>query len=405
MKIKFTLPILFLVGTLAGFSQTIIISPNNANKGQSLPVSITGIGTNFTKGSNTVTFIRQGTSTAQITISGLTVVNNSLMGGLLNTTSAAVAGTYTVRVTNNVNGIINLVNGFTVNTTSATPSLIAIAPNTAMQGQSLGVSITGLNTNFSSGSNTVKFFKQGTESFDFEELYNAPLGSNLLNSQIFVSPFAPLGVYTVGVQNNKDGLVILNNSFTITQTNKSLVTLLPNKGLQKQTLNVTITGLNTNFNTGSSSFIFLRQESPTSDIEIMNVSASSATSANIQIQINQNADTGLYDIVYFNELEGAVLKTNAFNVYEYVTGTPELNKAIAQIFPNPASQIVNITSNQIIKEIQLIDITGRLITNKIPANYQNNFELDLGDLQVPKGIYVIKITTQAGIITKKIIID
>lgn len=406
MKIKFTLTVMFLLAVILGFSQSISISPNSANKGQSLPVSITGIGTGFLKGSNTVTFIRQGTSTSNLTLSNLTVISNNLMGGLLNVSSSAIAGTYTVRVTNPQNTTVNLTNGFTVNNTTSTPSLLAIAPNTATQGQSLSVSITGLNTNFYSASNTVvKFFKQGTESFDIYEMYNTPFGNTLLTSDILVSPLAPVGVYSVGVENNIDGLVMLNNSFTVTQNNKSITTVAPNNGTQGQTLNVTITGLNTNFNTGSPSFYFIRQGSPTNDIQTLNVTATSATQANLQISIDLATLPGLYDIGYYNFNDGAILKANAFTVNELIIGTPEVNKATAQIYPNPASQVINIASNQTIDEVTITDITGRLIATKKPENKQTTIELNIGDLQIPKGIYIVKVQGLKGLVTQKIVIE
>ncbi len=405
MKIKSTLTLVFLFAVLLGFSQSISISPNNANKGQSLPVSITGIGTGFLKGSNTVTFIKQGTSTTDVTISNLTVINNNLMGGILNVTSTAATGAYTVRVTNPQNSTVNLTNGFTVNAATTTPSLVSVTPNTGMQGQSLNVSITGLNTNFSQGSNTVKFFSQGTESFDFYEISNSAINNNLLTSNILISPNAPLGVYSVGVENNIDGLVMLNNSFTVTQNNKSITTVAPNNGTQGQTLTVTITGLNTNFTTGSPSFYFIRQGSPTNDIQTLSLTATSATQANLQISIDLATLPGLYDVGYFNINDGAILKQNAFTVNELIIGTPEINKATAQIYPNPASQVINIASNQTIEEIAITDITGRLIATKKPENKQTTIELNIGDLQIPKGIYIVKINTQAGFITKKILIE
>ncbi len=405
MKIKSTLSLMFWLAALMGFAQSISISPNNANKGQSLPVSITGIGTGFLKGSNTITFIKQGTSTSNLTISNLTVISNNLMGGLLNVSSSAVAGTYTVRVTNPQNATINLTNGFTVNAATATPSLISVTPNSGMQGQSLNVSITGLNTNFSQGSNTVKFFSQGTESFDIIPISNTAINNNLLNSDIIIFPNAPTGVYSVGVENNIDGLVMLNNSFTVTQNNKSITTVAPNNGTQGQTLNVTITGLNTNFSTGSPSFIFMKQGSSTTSIDVLNINAVSATQANVQISINLDAPIGLYDVGYYNIDDGALIKANAFTVNELVIGTPEINKATAQIYPNPASQVINIASNQTIEEVAITDITGRLIATKKPENKQTTIELNIGDLQIPKGIYIVKVQSVNGLVTQKIIIE
>jgi len=313
MKTKITFTYLFTLLTIGSFAQTISINPSNGNRGQKLPVTITGTGTNFARGSNTVTFIKQGSATSVLSFSNLAVINNNIMGGFINIAANAPMGSYTVRVTNSQNTTINLVNGFTVNGT--TPSLVSINPNNASQGQNLSVSITGINTNFNSASNTVvKFFSQGTESFDIYEIYNTPFGNNLLTSNILVSPLAPTGVYSVGVENEIDGLVMLNNSFTVGISNKSISSITPNRGKQNETLTVTITGVNTQFNTGSPTLYFIRQGSPTSDIETLSFTASSATSANAVITIAPNTDLGLYDVGYFNLNEGALLKSNAFTV-------------------------------------------------------------------------------------------
>lgn len=404
MKIKFTLTYLLLFLGLGVFAQTFTINPTSANKGQSLPVTITGIGTNFASGTNTITFVRQGSATTAITVSNLTVINNSLMGGILNVGSNAVAASYRVSISSTVNPTINLTNGFTVNSSSSTPSLTAISPNTASQGASLAVSITGSNTHFNSGSNTLHFFSQGTESFDIYELYNTPFGDGILSSNILVSPNAPTGVYSVGVENNVDGLMMLNNSFTITGNTKSLA-IAPNHGEQGKSLSVTITGINTQFNVGSPAFYFIRQGSPTSAIQAMNISSTSATSVNLTLYIDNNTPTGLYDLGYFNANDGAVLQPNAFTV-DPTTGVKEVDlNATTRVYPNPASKQVTIESKQNIENITVFDITGKEMTNKAPERQTQTYELNLTDLAIPKGIYFIKVISHDGSVTRKIIIE
>ncbi len=404
MKIKFTLTYLLLFLGFGVFAQTFTINPTSANKGQSLPVTITGVGTNFATGTNTITFVRQGSATAAITVSNLTVVNNNLMGGILNVGANAIAATYRVSIASTVNPTINLANGFTVNSASSTASLIAIAPNTASQGQSLAVSITGTNTHFNSASNTVKFFSQGTESFDIYELYNTPFGSGILSSNLLISPNAPTGVYSVGVENSVDGLMMLNNSFTITANNKSLTTITPNHAEQGKSLTVTITGVNTQFNTGSPTFYFIRQGSPTADINVSTVQATSATSVSLMVNIAYNTPIGLYDIGYFNTADGAVLKSDAFTV-DKSTGVKEIDLKGTKIYPNPASGQLTIESKQTIENIVVFDITGKEMTNKTPERETQTYELNLTDLAIPKGIYFIKVISHDGSVTKKIIIE
>lgn len=401
MKIKFTY--LFLLLTLGSFAQSISINPTNGNRSQKLPVTITGTGTNFARGSNTITFIKQGSATNAVNISNLSVLSNTIMGGFINIAANAPTGPYTVRVTNSQNTTINLVNGFTVNGT--VPSLVSIRPSSATQGESLTVSITGLNTNFNSASNTtVKFFSQGTESFEIFEFYNTPINNSLLSANILVSPLAPLGVYSVGVENEIDGLVMLNSSFTVGVSNKSISSITPNRGKQNETLTVTITGVNTQFNTGSPTIFFIRQGSQTEDIKALSFTATSATSANVMISIAPNTDLGLYDIGYFNMGEGAVLKTNAFTV-DLAIGMNELAENTTKIFPNPAKNLLNIESKNDITSIHVFDIMGKEILNKIPEKQTQNLQLDLSEILIPKGIYFIKVQSLEGLVTQKIVIE
>lgn len=403
MRTKITFTYLLFLFTIGSFAQTVSINPTNGNRGQRLPVTITGTGTNFARGSNTITFIKQGSATSAVNFTNLTVINNSVMGGFINIAANAPVGAYTVRITNSQNTTINLTNGFSVNGT--TPSLVSINPNTASQGQNLTVSITGVNTNFNSASNTVvKFFSQGTESFDIYEIYNTPFGNTLLTSNILVSPLAPTGVYSVGVENEIDGLVMLNNSFTVGVSNKSISSITPNRGKQNETLTVTITGVNTQFNSGSPTLYFINQGSQTSDVEALSFTATSATSANVQLSILPNANIGLYDIVYFNLNEATIYKANAFTV-DLAIGMNEITENTTKIYPNPAKNLLNIESTNDINGIHIYDITGKEILNKIPEKQTQNLQLDLSEILIPKGIYFIKVQSIEGLITKKIVIE
>lgn len=403
MKIKITITYLFFFLTMISFAQTISINPTNGTRGQRLPVTITGSGTNFARGTNTVTFIKQGTATTAVNISNLSVISNNIMGGYINIAANAPLGAYSVRVNNPQNMVVNLTNGFTVN--GSTPSLTAIAPNNATQGQTLSVSITGVNTNFSSASNTVvKFFSQGTESFDISENYNTSFGNTLLTANIFVSPLAPIGVYSVGVENEIDGLMMLNNSFTVAVNNKSINNITPNRGSQKETLTVSITGVNTQFNTGTPTIYFMRQGIPSTNIETISFSSTSATTASILIKIDSNANLGLYDIAYFNINDGTILIPNAFTV-DLINGVYEINENTTKIFPNPAKNLLNIESNNNITSIQFFDLMGKEILSKIPEKQTQNLQINLSEILIPKGIYFIKVQSLEGFITQKLIIE
>ena len=71
------------------------------------------------------------------------------------------------------------------------------------------------------------------------------------------------------------------------------------------------------------------------------------------------------------------------------------------IFPNPANQLLNITSpSTYLKNIAVYDLLGRRINEKVGPN-NNTHQLSLKTLNT--GIYFVKIDTELGTVTKKLI--
>jgi hypothetical protein len=77
----------------------------------------------------------------------------------------------------------------------------------------------------------------------------------------------------------------------------------------------------------------------------------------------------------------------------------ELSNAI-KIYPNPSSSVINISNSNVnIKNIKLIDVTGKVIYNNVNAQSINvsNFS---------KGLYILRIESQEGAVSsKKVIIN
>ncbi|MCD4768717.1 MAG: T9SS type A sorting domain-containing protein [Bacteroidales bacterium] len=91
------------------------------------------------------------------------------------------------------------------------------------------------------------------------------------------------------------------------------------------------------------------------------------------------------DLIFFN--------TQSNNNYQ------EKDKNIS-IFPNPNNGIITIETKNI-QAIEIIDITGKLV--KQIRETSNKIQIDLSSLH--KGIYFIKIKTEKGIVTEKIILE
>lgn len=76
----------------------------------------------------------------------------------------------------------------------------------------------------------------------------------------------------------------------------------------------------------------------------------------------------------------------------------EIDKSIA-LYPNPTKGDVNISSDNVIKSIELFDVQGRLLQTSIENN--NTTKLDVSNKT--NGLYFIRITTEKGAKVEKLI--
>jgi hypothetical protein len=72
--------------------------------------------------------------------------------------------------------------------------------------------------------------------------------------------------------------------------------------------------------------------------------------------------------------------------------------SMLKIFPNPADNVLNIVSGEIITQIAIFDITGRKVYSSEPND--NNLVISTGNLN--KGMYLMQIITSNDIITKRV---
>lgn len=87
------------------------------------------------------------------------------------------------------------------------------------------------------------------------------------------------------------------------------------------------------------------------------------------------------------------LQTTLTSTEEYETELVEKTPVTFEIYPNPASNYVNISSNTALDKchISIYDITGRLLKHSL---FENNNHIVLDVSQLPTGVYILKMDAE-----------
>ncbi len=198
---------------------------------------------------------------------------------------------------------------------------VSISPNAGQRSQSLPVIITGINTHFNSGSNTVQFYRSGSPTTELNLTNKLVINDTIIGGLLMVSVNATLGSYNLKVINATDGAIISTNSFIVSigGTTPVLSSINPDHGAQEDKLLVYISGLNTHFNQGSGTnqINFIQQGTATARI-VAEVNSRTSTNMSAWVWIASNAATGVYDLEVINAMDGSMILPKAFTV---TTGT------------------------------------------------------------------------------------
>ena len=86
----------------------------------------------------------------------------------------------------------------------------------------------------------------------------------------------------------------------------------------------------------------------------------------------------------------------------YILSTNEQLAAKFNLYPNPASNVVNITNseNMLVNQVTIYDTTGRLITTE---NYNTEAEIQLNVENLASGTYLLYLQTTEGTAVKKLV--
>lgn len=256
--------------TIAAPPRLTSASPNSAQQGQTLAVTLTGTGTNFTNAS-TVSF------GSGITVNSVAFNSATSLTANITIASAATAGARDITVVTG-GGSVTGTGLFTVQPSTGGPQITGVSPSTGRQGLTITVTVNGTNTAFNAGS---------TVSFGSGITVNASNvnSATTISAVITIAPGAVVGPRDVTVTTNGTPLTGVG-LFSVTAGIPAILSVTPNGVSQGQTATLTITGEFTNFQQG------VTQVNLGQGVTIGSITVNSPTSITVVITVAPDAATG-----------------------------------------------------------------------------------------------------------------
>lgn len=308
-RISIIFILLFQLVALAVQAQSIVsILPATGTAGQTVSVTIQGSGTSFGPGTQVV--LNQGSSV--ITATDISIISATKLTAKLAIPANVPSGSYTLVTISGIS-FVQLPNAFTV-TGGGGPaaSLVSVSPNAGNKGQTLVLNITGANTSFTqSSSTTVSLFASGTPIMASSV---SALSNTRLSCTLNIPSGAASGLYSLVVNTSNDGTLFKAQAFTVNGSGgntPALTAISPSTGARGRTLDVTISGTNTQFSQASVTVALFGSGSP---ITANYAFATSNTEIVANISIPANAPSGLRDVGVLTSNQGILELINGFTI-------------------------------------------------------------------------------------------
>ena len=124
----------------------------------------------------------------------------------------------------------------------------------------------------------------------------------------------------------------------------------------------------------------------------------------ISCAANINSPAGFYDIVLSGGSDKNYDYTLVNGTLEVIAGTGIEDVAANQpsIFPNPVQSELFIKSDLLVKKIEICDISGRIVETRHSTSLPNRLQ-KISVSALSQGIYIVRIYTENGLITGKVV--
>jgi hypothetical protein len=374
-----------------------LVTPGDGPRGTTIDVDIYGSNTNF-----------QGASVLSFSGTGVTVVSRAvrsatLISARISIDASAATGFRDVTVTTSLGGgtieTATGVGAFNIVTAPTGPTIISVSPSSAGRGRTLDVTISALNTNFTSSSVVLFcdfYYCDSTGDADPKITVNSvtALNATTILANITIAADAAIAYRSVtvltGAQTAQESVV---GPFLVTPPALAIPTLTsvtPSSGTRGETLNVSVLGENTNFVNGTSVLSFSG-----SGITVNTTIVSSPTAASANITIAAGAALGFRDVLMTTAGETAA-SLNGFNVADGVpTAQPPLGLYAASIVGNEVTLRWTAPAGGLVPTGYVLE--GGLNPGEVLASIPTGSTNPVFTVTAPTGAFYVRVYTLAGI--------
>jgi hypothetical protein len=110
-------------------------------------------------------------------------------------------------------------------------------------------------------------------------------------------------------------------------------------------------------------------------------------------------ELGKTDETNYDEVTGATVSVDFIRFGEAFVGVSNVSVESISVYPNPASDIVNVVVGSANASVSLTDVTGKVV-----ASATGSGTVVLSTTDVPAGLYVVSVKSDEGVTTAKVIV-
>lgn len=409
-----TLSLMFAVGFTAAQSIT-AVTPDSAAQNDTVTVSITGSGTQFTKDSFIISLFNQ----QHIIFSNsnsIQVINDELMEVDFAFSYQDHPGIYDVNVRNalyNATVDLTLENGFQLTSLLGPemPEITHSTPKYARIGDTVTLTITGKTTKFSQYDTNILLLSSVENSDNIIAESAHVVNDTTIQGVFILSPGLSTGFYALKYVSNYLTVPVFmrsNYAFELLPkkgTAPEVVEVTPNQGIQGETVTLTIKTFKTDLTLADPDSLIhaLIRDNGTTFIFPDTSAVIDSVTIEAVYTFTKNHEPGIYDYnVYIPEQSILMETRDVFTLFEPTSvSNPSIGDFPVKVYPNPADDVLFIeTPNAQNFTVRLYDFSGRVLkVNDIRDNQRH--ELDLS--QFPAGIYLVEIKSEHRQRVEKII--